>query len=178
MRMMANLLTASRGLIAVAIVLLALEGRSALPIVIALIIIGWTTDILDGRMARLARQREEGPLSPQDLWWGAHDFAIDMMMVFASLVYLVSAGFVAPELALGYLLIAGLFIKWSSGSKSITELFAFPLVALPLIIAYSEVPEMAYIYLGWMLLALLLGWERFVGVVREFIDGIKQLHKT
>jgi hypothetical protein len=178
MKKIADMLTASRGLIAGIIVLLGFGGRAALPAVIALIIIGWTTDILDGKIARHARAKAPSHDSFENSWLGEHDFTIDMIMVFASFVYLVFAGFISPELALGYILLAALFILWSSGSKSVTELFAFPLVALPLIIAYSEESWIAYVYIGWVILALILGWQRFTGVVREFIDDVKRLRKT
>lgn len=179
MKKLADLLTASRALIAILIVALSLKGKGALPLVILLIILGWTTDILDGRLARRARSDS----SPQPgsgentTWLGEHDFLLDMIMVFASLVYLTASGFIELQLALGYTLVAAIFILWSSGSKSITELFAFPVVALPLIIAYQEASWAAYVYLIWILLALIFCWERFSGVVREFIAGMRRLRK-
>ncbi|OGF56914.1 MAG: hypothetical protein A2Z21_07370 [Candidatus Fraserbacteria bacterium RBG_16_55_9] len=179
MKKLADLLTASRALIAIFIVALSLEGKGALPLVILLIILGWTTDILDGRLAQRARSgASSDPSSSESTsWLGEHDFLLDMTMVFASLVYLTASGFIELQLALGYTLIAAIFILWSSGSKSVTELFAFPVVALPLIIAYQEAPWAAYAYIVWIILALISCWERFSGVVREFIAGMKQLRK-
>lgn len=178
MKKLADLLTASRALIAILIVALSLEGKKALPGVIVLIIIGWTTDIFDGRLAR--RARNEDPTksrSNETTWLGEHDFLLDMMMVFAGLVYFTFSGFVSLPLALIYTTIAAIFILWSSGSKSVAELFAFPLAALPLIIAYQEASWAAYAYLIWILLALILCWERFTGVVREFIADMRRLRK-
>jgi len=178
MKRLADWLTASRALIALLILLLALEGKKALPLVIFLIIIGWTTDILDGNLAKRAARRGEARIEPgENTWLGEHDFTFDMIMVYASFVYLTAVSFVPPVWALGYTVIAALFIIASGGSKSVTELFAFPLVALPLIIAYQEAPWAAYIYLIWIVLALILAWERFTGVVREFIEGMRKLRK-
>ena len=177
MKKLADLLTASRALIAILIVALSLEGKGALPLVILLIILGWTTDILDGRLAR--RARSDGSAEPSSgeyaTWLGEHDFLLDMTMVFASLLYLTASGFIDLQLALGYTLVAAIFILWSSGSKSVTELFAFPVVAVPLIIAYQEAPWAAYAYIVWIILALILCWERFSGVVREFIAGMRRV---
>jgi len=163
-----DILTVSRGVIAALIIALGLVGPRALGWVIFLTMIGWTTDILDGR---LARRQHKGPT-----WIGEHEFAFDMMMVFAALCYLVMAGFV-PVLPAGiYVTVALLFIILFQ-SKSVTMSFAFPLVALPLIVAYFRSPHLAYIYIAWMALALLYDWRRFFGVVREFIENIKKLYQ-
>jgi len=117
-----DILTASRGVIATLIIALGLVGPRALGWVILLTMIGWTTDILDGR---LARRQHKGPT-----WIGEHEFAFDMMMVFAALCYLVMAGFV-PVLPAGiYVTVALLFIILFQ-SKSVTMSFAFPLFPLP-----------------------------------------------
>lgn len=172
----ADLLTASRGLIALLIVLLSLEGKRALPMVILLTIVGWTTDILDGQLAR--RAAAEGALDlegDENTWIGEHDFALDMIMVYAGFFYLAAAGYVPTQWALGYTLLAAFFVLLTRGSKSVTMLLAFPLVALPLLIAVREAPWAAYVYGIWIVLALILFWHRFVGVVKEFLEGMAHL---
>ncbi|MCD6494465.1 CDP-alcohol phosphatidyltransferase family protein [Candidatus Bipolaricaulota bacterium] len=163
-----DILTASRGVIAALIIALGFLGPRALGWVVFLTMIGWTTDILDGRLAR--RQRK-GPT-----WVGEHEFAFDMLMVFAALCYLVMAGFVPVIPAAIYVAVAALFIVMFQ-SKSVTMSFAFPLVALPLVVAYFCAPQAAYIYIAWIGLALIYDWRRFVGVVREFLVNIKDLYK-
>lgn len=163
-----DILTASRGVIAALIIALGFLGPRALGWVIFLTMIGWTTDILDGR---LARRHDKGPT-----WIGEHEFAFDMMMVFAALCYLVMAGFVPVLPAAIYVTVALLFIIFFR-SKSVTMSFAFPLVALPLVVAYFRAPQAAYIYIAWIGLALIYDWRRFVGVVREFLVNIKDLYK-
>lgn len=163
-----DILTASRGAIAVLIIALGLVGQRALGWVIFLTMIGWTTDILDGR---LARRHHKGPT-----WIGEHEFAFDMVMVFAALCYLVMTGYVPAVPAAIYVTVAALFIIVFQ-SKSVTMSFAFPLVALPLIVAYFRSPRFAYIYIAWMALALLYDWRRFSGVVRDFIANIKELYR-
>jgi len=163
-----DILTASRGAIAVIIVALGFLGPSALGWVIFLTMIGWTTDILDGRLARRQNKRPT--------WIGEHEFAFDMLMVFAALCYLVMTGFVPLLPAAIYVAVASLFIVVFQ-SKSVTMSFAFPIVALPLIVAYFRAPRAAYIYIAWIVLALLYDWRRFFGVVREFLENIKELYK-
>lgn len=175
LKRVADGLTASRVLIACGIVLLSLGGKEALSWMIYLIILGWTTDVLDGELARRAHRRLHDQGGWEQTWLGAHDFALDMVMVYASFLYLTLVGYVPPTWTLGYTLIAAAFILLAGGSKSVTEIFAFPLVALPLLIAYREGLWVAYAYIAWIVVMLVLFWGRFVGVVREFIAGMRQL---
>jgi phosphatidylglycerophosphate synthase len=169
MKCLADILTSSRAFIAVAIVLLGFEGKKALEAVVILTIIGWTTDIIDGRLARRA--------GAENTWIGDHDFTFDMIMAFAGLVYLTTVGFIPLRPAAIYTLIAAAFIAFFR-SKSVTELFAFPVVALPLIVAYHEAPRAAYLFIAWIILALIFAWRSFTKVVSEFIENIKKLRHT
>jgi phosphatidylglycerophosphate synthase len=161
-----DLLTVSRGGVALAFVGLAFAGPGVLWIVVLLMMAGWTTDILDGRLAR--RYRTEPS------WIGRHEFSFDMAMVFASLFYLVGARFIPVLPAAIYVVVAALCII-TFRSKSVTMAFAFPVVALPLVVAYFNEPFAAWIYVIWIGLALLTDWRRFKGVVLEFIANAKLL---
>jgi hypothetical protein len=163
-----DILTASRGVIALVIGGLSLVGREALDWVILLTMVGWTTDILDGRIAR--RENKE------PTWVGEHEFAFDMVMVFSALFYLIMAGFVPVLPAAIYVTVAAVFIVFCQ-SKSVTMSFAFPLVVLPLVVAYYCAPHAAYVYVAWIVLALIYDWRRFFGVVREFITNMKRLYE-
>ena len=161
-------MTVSRGLIALAIFSLGFVGRSALNAVILLTILGWTTDILDGRLARKYKT--------DSTWVGEQEFTFDMLMVFAGLCYLVMSRFIPFIPALLYVAVAAAFIAYFR-SKSITMSFAFPVVALPLIVAYFESPGAAIWYAGWIVAALIFDWKRFKGVVREFINNARSIGK-
>jgi len=161
-------LTVSRGLIALAIFSLGFVGRSALNAVILLTMLGWTTDILDGRLARKYKT--------DSTWVGEQEFTFDMLMVFAGLCYLVMSRFIPFIPALLYVAVAAAFIAYFR-SKSITMSFAFPVVALPLIVAYFESPGAAIWYAGWIVAALIFDWKRFKGVVREFINNARSIGK-
>jgi phosphatidylglycerophosphate synthase len=166
MKRLPDLLTLSRGLVAAAILALGFVGEHALEAVILLTIIGWTTDIFDGR---LARKYHKPPT-----WIGEREFAFDMIMVFSGLCYLVMSGLIQFVPALVYIMIAAAFIAFFR-SKMITMSFATPLVALPLIVASIKEPRAALWYLIWIVGALLLDWPRFKGVVREFLENAKRL---
>lgn len=166
MRRLPDLLTLSRGLIAVAIFGLGFVGVRALETVILLTMLGWTTDILDGR---LARKYHKPPT-----WIGEREFIFDMLMVFSGLCFLVLSGLINAWLALTYVLVAAVCIIIFK-SKMITMSFATPLVALPLIVASLKAPRAAVWYLLWIVGALVLDWTRFKGVVREFLENAKNL---
>lgn len=164
-------LTASRVLIALAIVALVPLGPEALGAVAGLLLLGWTTDMVDGR---LARRYEKGPS-----WWGEHDFQIDMIMVLASAIFLTATALVPAAVGVPYLCLAvplslytlraRHFLKF----KSITMLLAFPWVFLPFVIALFRAPVAAFAGLVWMTVALIVDWRRFLGVVGDFLSGAR-----
>lgn len=164
-------LTASRVLIALVILALIPLGPAALGAVAGLLLLGWTTDMVDGR---LARRFEKDPT-----WIGEHDFQIDMLMVLASAIFLTATGLVLWEASVPYLVGAVLislytlrfrhFLKF----KSVTMLLAFPWVFIPFVLALFQTPAVAYAGLVWVILALILDWRRLLGVVGDFLAGAK-----
>lgn len=162
----------SRGFIAAAILSIGLVerldllARSALPTILLLTMLGWTTDILDGR---LARKYNKPPT-----WVGEKEFAFDMAMVFSGLCYLVLSGFIPFVPAIIYVMVAAAFIAYFR-SKMVTMSFATPVVALPLVVAYFKAPHALIWYVVWIVAALIFDWRRFTGVVREFIHNAKKL---
>ena len=171
-RRLPDLLTASRALIASAILGLIPAGPQALRSVTLLLLLGWTTDMLDGRLARR--------LDKEPTWIGEHEFQFDMLMVLASAIYLVAVGWVPRGLGVSYLALAvplslavhlwgEEFLKF----KAFTMLVAFPWVFAPFIVAYFHERQVAYLGLLWMVVALVLDWRRFSGVVGDFLAGAK-----
>jgi hypothetical protein len=158
----------SRGLIAAAIFSLGFVGKSALPTVLLLTMLGWTTDILDGRVARKYNKRPS--------WVGEKEFSFDMLMVFSGLCYLVLSGFIPFVPAIVYTMVAAAFIAYFR-SKMVTMSFAAPVVALPLVVAYFEAPHALVWYVVWIVGALVFDWRRFKGVVLEFIENTRKLAK-
>lgn len=164
-------LTASRVLIALAILALIPVGPNALGAVAGLLLLGWTTDMADGRLARR--------LEKEPTWLGEHDFQIDMIMVLSSAIFLTATGLVPPEIGVPYIGCAVLislytlrfrhFLKF----KSVTMLLAFPWVFTPFVIVLFREPVAAYAGLVWMMLALVLDWRRFLGVVGDFLAGAR-----
>ncbi len=168
MKRIPDILTTLRGVIAIIIALLGFYGQQALELVILLIMVGWTTDIFDGRLAR----RYE----TETTWIGKHEFSFDMAMVFAVLCYTVLAGYVPVLPAVIYVVVAATAIAYWQ-SKTVTMSFACPIVVLPLVLAYFDAPRIALLFAVWTVLALLVDWQRFKGIVLDFIDGARSLAK-
>ena len=174
MKRVPDLLTLSRAFIAAAILALGFAERldlligSALPAVLLLTMLGWTTDILDGRVARRYKKTPT--------WVGEKEFAFDMLMVFSGLCYLVLSGFIPFIPAVIYTMVSAAFIAYFR-SKMVTMSFATPVVALPLIVAYFEAPNALLWYVAWIVVALLFDWRRFKFVILEFIENTRKLAK-
>jgi len=171
-RRLPDLLTASRALIALAILGLIPAGPRALSSVAMLLLLGWTTDMLDGR---LARRLEKGPT-----WIGEHEFQFDMLMVLSSAIYLAAVGLVPMPwggiylgVAVPLAVLVGATSREFLPFKAFTMLVAFPWVFAPFIVAYFHQREVAYWGLVWAVVALAVDWRRFTGVVGDFLAGAR-----
>lgn len=140
-------------------------SRHLLPFVVFLTLVGWTTDILDGRMARRDK-------SGARTWVGDHDFAVDMGMIYSGLVYLISARFLPfwPFLAYG-IYAATCALIWTKRSVMMGQ--AAPIAAAPIVVAFVHEPFWGWVFLCWIAVALALNWRRFLGVVGGFISDME-----
>jgi phosphatidylglycerophosphate synthase len=165
---MADILTATRLLLAIFILLLGLlVGQEALGTVMMVQLLAWTTDVLDGPLARRDASRKS-------TWWDDKDFPIDALLVFALFLYLTVSEFIQQWFAIIYLAVAAtLTIRFRS--QSITMSFMAPVLALTLYLALREVPIWGLTTIAWCVVALATGWPRFVFVVMNFTAGMRAL---
>jgi phosphatidylglycerophosphate synthase len=164
LKTLADVLTASRFVIAGLIVFWAIRADySTLGKVIISILIGWTTDILDGPIARRSAVGEG--------FWGRTDFIADMAMVWAGFFYMAQVGILSQYLALAYFMLVLLFLLLTR-SKSVLMAFSVPATALPLVVALDRLPSLGIAFLVWIALALIIDHRRFIRVVVEFLHGM------
>ena len=163
----ADVLTATRLFMGFIIAICAFFAeKSLLPLVVALTLIGWTTDILDGRVARLDPNRRQ-------TFIGAMDFAVDLTLIYSGLLYFITAGFVPFWPFLFYAVYAGVIgIIWTK--KSVMMAVAAPIVAMPIMFSFVEAPLWGWVFLGWIILALIFNWNRFKEEISEFIEGVQE----
>jgi phosphatidylglycerophosphate synthase len=163
----ADALTVTRVVIAFLIVLCAIfADKSLLPLVVTLTLIGWTTDVLDGKMAR------RDP-SDRKTWIGDMDFGADMLMVYAGLLYFITAGYLPFWPFFFYGIYAAVTaIIWTK--KSTIMAVAAPIAAVPIIFSFVYYPIWGWIFIGWIAVDLLFNWSDFTAEIGEFIEDVDE----
>ena len=148
-----DLLTASRLLLAGVIVVLgATQGRQVTPTVVILVILAWTTDNLDGFMARRIPKR-------QPSWLGRHDFAIDVIFTWATLIFVLLAGFLPWWLGLAYTLVALIVALWVR-RKPITIIFLRLIDISAAVLALRFYPRLGLALIAFLLILAAAQWPR------------------
>lgn len=191
MKRIADGLTALRFVVAVPMIWLALTqppARSLAPTV-WLTIVAWTSDWLDGPLARRSG-------FSQQTWLGRHDLEADLVVVVAQAVILASWGIVLP--ALVTVVIAVGWVAWCSlegqGALALIaqgmwtdrkrlavntaplQLATFVVYGSFILAVWSREAKLGYILAGWLVVTLLLSpgrsWHRFRSyfvVTRRFL---------
>lgn len=166
-KQIADLLTYFRVIVALVLVWLGLEwGEGALPVAIWTMIASWTSDSLDGPLARRSKVQYR-------TWIGDHDLEVDMLVSVGLVIYMLASGFVSLQATLVYVLIWGI-IFWRFGNfRSLGMLFQAPIYAWFILIAMQLAPADGIWMIGWILAALIITWPRFPKeVVPGFIKGM------
>ena len=170
MRFWADLLTASRLILSAVILRLGFTaGAGALDTVTLCILLGWTTDTMDGHVARRDR-------SGRQTWLSRNDVTVDTIFVVSGLLYLALAGFVPWGLSLAYLSIGGLLLLLFRARSLVIALEA-PLAILPAIVAFAKKPPLGWAFVGWAGVAFLFDRRRFFFRLRLFGSGWRQARR-
>jgi len=152
-RVAADSLTGMRLIIAGIILILAkTEGSEGFTSVSLLCLLGWTADSLDGHFAR-----QHG--FSGNTWLSKNDRTVDLIMILASWVYLVMAGFVAKWLAWTYTIGATLAGLYFHSKLVLLIVESLPVLAIP-IISLSYVPNLGYAWILWAMIITVLDRKR------------------
>jgi len=169
-KQVADFLTFGRLVLALFMVWLgAVSGADGLEAVALVLICSWTTDALDGPLARRSRVH-------YSTWLGDHDLEVDMAVACGLLIYLVLSGLVSTLLAAAYALTAAVvFWRWGL-LRSPGMLFQAPIYAGFLYLALARAPLYGALLITWILLAIIITWPRFPNeIVPEFLHGMRAL---
>lgn len=172
MKQIADLLTMTRAILALLVAWLGLShGPDVLMLVTWLVILAWTSDVLDGSLARRSRVQYH-------TWVGDHDLEVDVFFSAGVLFYLVAAGYVDLGLAVAYLLICGV-VFWHWGlHRALGMLVQFPVYAWFIWVAIRDAPKGGLFLVAWILGALIISWPRFPReVVPGFLVGMREALK-
>lgn len=173
-KQIADLFTFIRALIAPGLVLLGVaRGEQALPVAIWTMIVSWTSDSLDGPLARRSKVQYR-------TWIGDHDLEIDMLVGVGLGVYMLASGFVSLPVILGYMLIWGV-VFWRFGNyRSLGMLFQAPIYGWFMVISMKLAPAAGSWMIGWIIAALIITWPRFPqevvpGFLKGMVDALSKL---
>ena len=169
-KMVADLITASRGLLGLLIVWLGLtQGIQALPIVIVLMLLDWTGDFIDGGIAHRSRHTRRTRIGDSDLY-------VDLFVSLCLAVYLLQSGFVSFGVVSMYLFGWALLL-WRFGlDRNLLMLLQAPIYLYFILIALRMIPDSGAWLVAWVLVALAINWRRFSReIVPKFIDGMRSL---
>jgi hypothetical protein len=164
----ADILTLSRLPIALMVFILgAAYGRAALTAGLALVLIGWTTDIFDGRLAR------SDPNGAHTII-GDADMGIDLVLDVAGLYLFVFAGFIPWIWATAYVAIAATAgLLWPK--RDIITWFELPVLALHPILAFVASPILGWFYVAWMVGAVVVNWKRMWELIAMLWQSLKKV---
>ena len=172
MKQIADLLTMTRILLALLLAWLGLSrGPDVLPLTCWLVIVAWTSDVLDGALARRSRVQYH-------TWLGDHDLEVDMFFSTGVLFYLVAAGYFDLRLAVAYLLVCGL-VFWHWGlHRALGMLVQAPVYGWLIWVAVRAAPKSGLLLIVWILGAVIITWPRFPQeVIAGFLIGIREALK-
>jgi hypothetical protein len=106
-------------------------------------------------------------------WVGGMDFATDMIMIYAGLLYFITAGFLPFWPFLCYGLFAAV-TAIAMTKQSVMMAVAAPIAAVPIVFSFMYAPLWGWIFVGWIVLALIFNWSRFKREIREFIEDVEE----
>jgi phosphatidylserine synthase len=163
----ADLLTSLRALVAAALILLGVRGdQRSFPLAAFLMLGSWTSDYLDGTLARL------NPRVPRS-WLGDHDLIVDVSAAAALLAYLAGTQFMPPSWALAYLVFC-LFLFVRYGLKKTTAFIAqVPLYVYFVWLAAARAPLAAWWVAALVAFLVIFEWRRITRrLLPELLNGI------
>lgn len=163
-RKLADLLTLSRLLGGVAIALMPWQQTvSSLGRLVRCSVLLWSTDAVDGRIAR----HSHTPAS----WIGERDLLVDSALALGTGIALARAGYVPGKLLIAWL--GAMLILYAIRPVATTVLaFMCPLqFGLPILAFVHRCPEVR-LYLVWVVVVAVLSRKRLKWVIEVFISGL------
>jgi len=166
--MLADIATGLRLAIAAYIIYAGLHlGAESYAAVVAVTLIGWTLDTVDGHLARAAPETEPS-------WLGGHERYIDTVMIVAGLVYVTLIGIVPAWVCVAYLVVSAILVL---GFRSIALLTALeaPATALIPVLAFWQAPLWGWVSVVWGIVAALLDRRRLWVRLRILWDDLQRV---
>jgi len=165
--LIADVLTATRAVLAVFLAVTLASG--SFPIAIVVLVIAWATDLLDGRLARAAEE---------DTRLGDWDFRIDVSLGIAILVGLTLSGLASMWVVIAVVATLGGFTLVSGNPAPAMLLLAFA-YALFLWLLLDLQPGLWWLPFASIVVLLVVDWRRFFKVILPaFFRGLATLGRS
>ena len=161
-KQVADLFTLSRAMLLIVFAWLGLtRGSAGLYVAALLLIYSWTSDLLDGALARRSSVYYHS-------WLGDHDLEVDMSASIGVMIYLLAAGYVSLRVV-GIYVLVWLLIFWRWGlQRSPGMLFQAPIYAGLIAASLRDAFYFGLLQVFWVSGAVIVTWPRFP---REVIPG-------
>jgi hypothetical protein len=169
----ADFITLVRGLLGLFLAWLGfIYGADSMPQAILVMLLCWTGDLFDGRIARLNH-----PL--RHSWLGDHDLQVDLIVSLGLGAYLVGSGFVDWYIAIIYLIGWGLLVWRFGPDRNLLMLIQAFIYFYFIWVSLKVTPQAGRWLVGWILAVTLLNWRIFsTQVVPGFIHGMKSIWRN
>jgi phosphatidylglycerophosphate synthase len=171
-KQVADLITFTRGLIAIGLVWVGLEaGGAGLFLAAWMMLADWIGDMLDGRIARRSQVQYR-------TWIGDHDLQVDMTVSVGLLIFMLQANFLSIWLAGVYLFLWVLYFGWQRGiPHSQGMLFQAPIYGWFIWISLRYAPLAGWSLVIFLAAVILITWPYFPTVmVPGFLNGLHHTH--
>ena len=168
----ADFLTAIRALLGIVLIVFALyRPWEFFPeLVVWGLLLGWTTDVLDGYLARRSG-------TPGTTWWGQRDLLADLMLVTALAVVLLKFE-VVPTLPVLILSASAFLTYFLTQQLAVLQLFMGVIYGLFIINVFQTRPALGRWILNWVLAMAILDWPRTRENVGGFFKGVTTILKN
>ena len=169
-KQVADFITLTRALLIVGFTWMGItRGAEGLPIAAVLLIYSWTSDCLDGPIARRSSRYYHS-------WLGDHDLEVDISVSIGVFLYVLLAGYLPLLVGAAYLLVWFLVFYFFGFYRSLGMLFQAPLYGYLIWLSLRYAPNYGLSMIIWVLAALVLTWPRFPKeVVPGFLNGFKAI---
>lgn len=166
LKVLADVLTLSRGVIAFVLLRSGNHSEPATLVrfVVLLTLLGWTTDMCDGTLAR-ASGKSGGRIA-------SADFPMDVLMMWSGGYVFARAQLIPGGIFIAYSVLLAVTGMLSRFNRAVLLGLCAPLAALPMVLSYSYAPRYFFMFALWILIALAADWRRFTQVVDSFIEAL------
>jgi hypothetical protein len=173
-KQVADIITITRAIIGIIFLWLGLtQGVQGLPQAVLFLTLAWTSDALDGPVARRSREFYH-------TWIGDHDLEVDMFVSAGLLGYMRASGFVSLSVVILYILAWVLIFFYLGGiERSLGMLSQAPIYVWFIWVAMREAPQSGRWLLIYLVAIVVVTWPRFPKeIIPGFLSGIHQVYKN